>query len=369
MTVPTADATNPLRSNFRNQPFWNPTLIKPGEHGVKVHRMDLNECPHPPSPSVIQAIGQAAAGLNRYPDGTCPSLTERLSHDLKVPVEHICYGSGSTQLLTSIAQICVGPGQQLVAPSLIWRRFAGVFDVVDADLRVVENDADGAIDIDQMIASVGNDTRLMVVLTPNNPTGLMLTRDELVRLRDEVPENVLLFIDEAYFEFARYEGGPDAVEVMKARRGPWVVTRTFSKAYALAGLRLGYAICSSHEMANALRLVTSTFNLVGVAEAAALAALDDPDYTQMILETNARERARLVEGLEGMGLEVMPSVTNFIGVDVGQPSGPIVAALRERRVRVATFGYEASGNYIRISTGFAEDTDACLAALQEVLAA
>ena len=263
----------------------------------------------------------------------------------------------------------MGPGQQLLSPELIWRRFAGVFDVVDADHISVPNKPDGAIDVDALLSGVGNDTRLMVVLTPNNPTGIMLSSEELQRLAVETPDNVLLFVDEAYFEFAVHAGGPDALEVLRARRGPWVVTRTFSKAYALAGLRLGYALCSSEEMANALRLITSTFNLVGVAEAAVLAALDDPDYTRKILDANATERTRIMKGLTEMGLEPMNSVTNFIGVDVGKPAGAVVQAMRERGVRIATFGYASAGTCIRVSTGFPEDTDAFLRILPDVLAA
>ena len=147
-----------------------------------------------------------------------------------------------------------------------------------------------------------------------------------------------------------------------------MVTRTFSKAYALAGLRLGYAICSSEEIANALRLVTSTFNVTGVAEAAVLAALDDVDYTQLILSTNAIERDRIAQGLRQLGFSPMPSVTNFIGVDVGKPAAAVVQAMRQRRVRVATFGYASAGTCIRVSTGTAEDTDAFLATLPEALA-
>ncbi len=362
-------SANPLRPNFRAQPFWNPTHIPAHEVGQPIARMDLNECPFPPSPKVIAAITAAASGLNRYPDGTCPALTEVLSKRLDIPAEQLCYGGGSTQLLTSIAEISVAPGDELLSPELIWRRFSGVFNVVAANHVSVPNRPDGGIDIEPLLAAISKNTRLLVVLTPNNPTGMMLSQAELVRLAEQTPDNVLLFIDEAYFEFAAHAGGADAVEILKNRKGPWVVTRTFSKAYALAGLRLGYAVCSSEEIANALRLVTSTFNLTGVAEAAVLAALDDTDYTNMILSTNAVERERISRGLQQQGFSPMPSVTNFVGVDVGKPAGRVVAEMRERGVRIATFGFESAGSCIRVSTGTAEDTDAFLAALPQAIAA
>jgi histidinol-phosphate aminotransferase len=359
---------NPLRPNFRAQPFWNPTHIPAHEVGQRIARMDLNECPHPPSPSVIAAIANAASSLNRYPDGTCPELTQVLSSRLDVPAEQLCYGGGSTQLLTSIAEISVAPGEELLSPELIWRRFTGVFGVVAAKHVSVPNRADGAIDIDPLLAAVSANTRLMVVLTPNNPTGMMLSEEELIRLAEQTPDHVLLFVDEAYYEFAQHAGGADAVNILKRyRKGPWVVTRTFSKAYALAGLRLGYAICSTQEMANALRLVTSTFNLTGVAEAAVLAALEDTYYTDMILSSNAVERERITQGLQALGFSPMPSVTNFVGVDVGKPAVKVVAAMRERGVRIATFGFESADTCIRASTGSSDDTDMFLRALPEAL--
>jgi histidinol-phosphate aminotransferase len=356
-----------LRGNFRSLPFFNPTTILEHEVGQRVHRMDLNECPYPPSPKVIAAIAEAAVGLNRYPDGTCPLLAERLSERLAVPAANICWGAGSTQLLTTIAQVSVGEGEQIVAPGLIWRRFAGVFQSVAAEVIEVGNFDDGAIDVEGLISAIGNQTRLVIVLTPNNPTGMMLDRRSIERVVSGTPDNVLLFIDEAYHEFAIHAGGADALELVRNRKGPWVVTRTFSKAYALAGLRLGYAICSSEELANAIRLATSTFNVTAVSEAAALAALDDPDHTQMILDDNARERDRLVEGMRDLGLAPLPSVTNFIAVDVGLPANAVVARMRERAIRIATLGYESRGTFIRVSTGLAEDTDAFLEALAQIL--
>lgn len=360
---------NPLLANFRERPFWNPTHIAPDEVGRPILRMDLNECPYPPSQRVLAAIADAAHNLNLYPDGTCPRLTAELASRTGVGATQICYGGGSTQLLSGIADITVAPGDQLLAPELIWRRFAGIFQAVNADLVAVPNHADGSIDVDGMLAAMGNNTRLMLVLTPNNPTGMMLDEPTLERIARETPASTLLFVDEAYYEFAVHAGGPDAVAVLQSsRRGAWVVTRTFSKAYALAGLRLGYALCSSEEIANALRLVTSAFNVNGVAEAAALAALEDTAYTRMILEHTARERERMVDGLRALGFTPMPSVTNFVGVDVGRNAGAVTKAMRERGVRIATFGYGAAGTCVRVSTGLPADTEVFLETLTEVLA-
>ena len=128
-----------LRENYRSIGFWNPTKIYPHEFGKLIHRMDLNECPHPPSPKVLEAIQLAASDLNRYPDGTCPQLTPRLAITNDVPEESICFGAGSTQLLTAIAEISVGPGENIVSPEIVWRRFQGVYQVVAADVTSVPN--------------------------------------------------------------------------------------------------------------------------------------------------------------------------------------------------------------------------------------
>jgi histidinol-phosphate aminotransferase len=356
-----------LRSNFQNVPFWNPTKILDHEIGKSVHRMDLNECPYPPSPRVIEAIKNSANILNRYPDGTCPELTPMIAKDLGIPEETITWGGGSTQLLTSIAEISVAPGQNLVTPELVWKRFQGIYKIIDADVTSVPNREDGAIDVKAMTNAISNNTRLLICVTPNNPTGLMLTEKEIRYISDNTPDNVLLFMDEAYHEFAVHAGGPDALEILKDRKGPWVVTRTFSKAYALAGLRLGYAICSSLEIVNAIRLVASTFSLNGLAEAAAIAARNDAEYTKFILDKNAEERARVIKGLQDMGYEPMASVTNFVSCDIKRSGTDVVKAMRERSVRISTIGGGAFENYIRLSMGTPEDTDAFLRNLREVL--
>lgn len=353
---------------MQNTPFWNPTKIFDHEKEKHIHRMDLNECPYPPSAKVIEVMRNAAENLNRYPDGTCPDLTPMISARTGVPENHICWGGGSTQLLTSIAEISVSPGQNIVAPNLLWKRFKGVFKIVDAQVSSVPNNADGSIDAKALVAAVGKDTRLMVCVTPNNPTGMMLNEQELRYISDNTREHVLLFIDEAYFEFAVHAGGPDAVKILKDRKGPWVITRTFSKAYALAGIRLGYALCSSEETVNAIRLVSSTFNLNGFAEPAAVAALNDPDYTRFILDANATERTRIMDGIRDIGFEPMNSVTNFVSVNVGRPGTEVVKAMRERGIRIATVGEGDFTNFIRVTMGTAEDTAVFLTTLRDVLA-
>lgn len=357
-----------IRPNLQNLPFWNPTQILASERTGKIHRMDLNECPYPPSPKVVEVIRNMADRVNRYPDGGLPRLSERMTADLDIPYSHLCWGMGSSELLANAIRIAVAPGDGVVTPGPIWRRFSGVYRAVAADLTEIPNQSDGGIDVEGLLSGIGNNTRIVVCVSPNNPSGLTLSPQELERLADEIPENVLFYLDEAYHEFAVHAGGPDGLDILKHRKGPWVITRTFSKAYALAGLRLGYAISSEEAIANALRGVTGTFNISHFAEDAAMAALDDPDYRKMLLDNNAIERQRIIDGLAALGIKALPSVTNFVSAPIGRPAAPVVNALRDQGIRIggwADAGYE---NFIRVSMGLPEDTDVFLEVFAEIMA-
>ena len=357
-----------IRSNLRGIPGWNPTAALASERTGKVHRLDLNECPYPPAPMVVAAMREVAGRVNRYGDGGNPRLSAEIAARTGVSDSHIRWGAGSVELLAAAIRIAVAPGDQVVAPTPLWRRFESVFRIVDADVARVANRPGGGIDAERLVAAVGNNTRILVCVTPNNPTGLMLSADELTHIVEGTPDNVLLYVDEAYHEFAVHAGGPDALPIVAKRAGPWLITRTFSKAYALAGVRIGYALCSSAAIADALRAVTSTFNVCCFGEAAALAALDEPDYTRFLLEKNAEERTRLIDGLWALGLEPLPSVTNFVSVALSIPADQAAQAMATRGIRIATWGAAGYENYIRVSVGLPDDTDAFLQALGEILA-
>ena len=358
-----------IRANLRDMAAWNPTATLPSERTGRIHRMDLNECPYPPSPSVVAAMRDFADKVNRYPDGGLPQLTSRISGRAGVPAARIAWGTGSTELLSNAVRIAVAPGERLVAPSPLWRRFEGVFQIVDADVRHVANRPDGGLDVKALIEAVDETTKMLVCVTPNNPTGMALDAEQIAEIVERTPDHVVLYIDEAYHEFAVHAGGADALPIITRRNGPWLITRTFSKAYALAGARLGYALCSDDAIANALKAVTSTFNVSAFCEVAALAALDDPAYTQFILDRNAEQRALLTDGMRALQLAPLPSVTNFVSVRLPRDGAEVAAAMRERGIRIATWGEPGFEDFIRVSIGLPEDTEALLAALREILSA
>ena len=335
------------------------------------YRMNLNECPYPPSPKVAEAVAAAAASVNRYPDAAYTDLIDLMSVDLDVPREHIFFASGTDVLLQALGEMVVDEETSVIVPDPSFVRYSMAAKVRGGEVIPVPVAQDGRNDVDAMIAAVRDNTRLMYVATPNNPTGQMLSAAEVERICRQTPDHVLLALDEAYFEFARYVGGPDCLEIVRETRkdAPWALLRTFSKAYGLAGARIGYVISGSDEVSDAFNKVRTSFNLNAFSQAAALAAYKDRDYCNELIAKMSAERDRLVVAVQDMGLETMPSVGNFFIINMPGPGPLMVDALWKRgimigAIRTPTPGFE---NCIRITVGTPEDGDALLAALRDEL--
>ncbi len=331
------------------------------------HLLHLNECPYPPSEKVLAAIVKAASTVNRYPEPRGMELARRISARVGVAVDRIVFGTGSDELLHFACALCLAPGDSAVMPTPSFPRYRVSTALMGAEPILVKLDGRGANDVDALLAAIRPNTRIVFVCTPNNPSGAYLSAADLDRLIAGVPDHVLLAVDEAYHEFGKIDGAPDVLAALTARRGPWMVFRTFSKAYALAGLRVGYCLTSAPELAANMRKLSTTFNVTNLAFDAAIAAFDDPDYTTRILENCVRERGRIAEGLIALGYEPMPSAGNFISFDCGRKVDPIIDAMRARGVLIREWrdpGYETR---LRISIGDAASTDAVLACLTEVL--
>ncbi len=371
-TIAATDAS-PIRPHVRDlPPFQGPPVeqdLRAAGFEGHVRRMHLNECPYPPSPKVVAAIQEAATGVNRYPDSQWREVTTRLAARTGHPQDLIVMGNGSDQILQALAEITLDDSRSAVVPDPSFGRYTLAARIHGAQVIPVPTMPDGRNDVEAMLAAVRPDTRLLYACTPNNPTGAMLSEAEVRRLADGVPDHCLLALDEAYFEFARRAGGPDGLATIRHREGPWVVLRTFSKSYGMAGLRVGYVLCGSTEIADSLNKVRQTFHVNAIAQAAAVAALDDQAYGDWLVDTLSAERDRLAGGLAELGLEIMPSVGNFVIARLARPAPPVIKALADRGImiggiRTPTPGFE---NHIRITVGLPEDTDAALAALREAL--
>jgi histidinol-phosphate aminotransferase len=349
---------------FHARPVGAGATLPPG---ATLRRLNLNESAFPPSPRVVEAVGNAASQVNRYPDPCCRALAAAIGARTGIGAERIAFGNGSDEMLMLLAQIVLEPGTSAVLPTPSFPRYMTATVFAGAAPVAVPVEAGGANDIQAMLKAIRPDTRVFVCATPNNPTGAMLDAARLARLAKEVPSEVLLLVDEAYFEFARHAGGPDSLDAMRARRGRWAVVRTLSKAYGLAGMRVGYALLSDAGLAEALNRVRGMFNVNMLAQVAALAALGDEAHTRKLLDDCATERRRLSDGFRRLGCPPLPSVANFVSAELPMPAADAVKALQQRGILVGAVGPAPFDRHIRVTVGTAEDTDAVLRAIEEML--
>jgi len=311
----------------------------------------------PPLPSVLAAIADAAAAGNRYPDLAVTGLTNRLAQARDVAPERISVGCGSVSLCQQLVNItCREPADEVV---YAWRSFEAypiVTQIAGATARTVPLDVDFRHHVDAMIAAVTRATRLVFVCSPNNPTGTVVRRAELVRLLDAVGPDVLVALDEAYHEYVRDPDAVDGMDLLDSYPN-LVVLRTFSKAYRLAALRVGYSI-STPEVATALRKVCSPFSVSTLAQAAAIAALDAEEELLRSVADVVQERVRVRDGLLAAGFTVPPTESNFVWVSLGERTAAFAAHCLEQKVIVRPFHPDGC----RVTVALPEENDALLAA-------
>lgn len=333
----------------------------------EVVKLASNEGPFPPTPAAQKAIADAAAGLRLYPDPGCWALRDALERRTLVPVENILPGNGVDSLIKLLCLACVDPGDQVVMgwPSFIsWRQ--GTL-MMGGTPVLVPLTAGGTYDLDAVLAAIGPRTKLVVIVSPNNPTGGAVRADDLTGFLERVPGHVQVVLDEAYFEYLP-AGSHDGAELIRDGR-PLAVTRTFSKVFGLAGLRVGY-LMAHRDVLTALGRVRNVFDVSTVAQAAAIATLKDADaHLPKRLELNAAERDRLAAGLRGLGLSPLPSDGNFLFVDLG--AAERANACFERLIADGVIVRPARGfgapTAVRVTVGWPAENDRFLAALADVL--
>jgi histidinol-phosphate aminotransferase len=325
-------------------------------------RLHLNEPSFPPAPRVLEVLRRAEHMLGRYPDGAGTALRAALAARLGVGEERIVLGAGSDELIALSAAAFLAPGAHCVVPTPSFPRYRTCALLQGAVLTEVPVDVGGALDVDAM-ATAARGATLVFAASPNNPTGAMLAACELQRFVTRIDGQALLVLDEAYFEFGRAAGGPDGLQLLGERRGPWMVLRTFSKAYALAGLRVGYAVVSDPALAEALNRSRSLFNVSALAQAAALAALEDERYAIEQVGRTVASRERLRGQLEALGFTCLPSAANFLTVALPLPAGDAIAQLAAEGILVASVGPAPFDRHIRITVGSEADHARLLEAL------
>jgi len=353
-----------LRAAIRRHPAWREWGEGAGGPGRHLH---LNESPYPPPPAVINAICAEASLVNRYPPPNPERLAQKLGSRVGVPASRIVLGAGSDELIYLSALLVLEPGREALVPQPAFPRYTHASRVMGAVARPVPLHPGGYNDVRAALAGVRDGTRLIFLASPNNPTGTAIPAADLTHLARCAPPGVLLVVDEAYHDFSRFAGCPDILNALADCASPWVVIRSFSKSYMMAGLRLGYAVCASDDLAEMLGRVRPVFNVNRLAHAAALAALDEHEYLDARLEECARQRARLVSGLAALGVIPLPSAANFVAADIGRPAAPVVAALERDRILIASIECPGYEHFVRISVGSEPDVDFVLQALAGAL--
>ena len=344
-----------LRAELAQVPSYRAGL--PAPDGA--YKISSNENPYPPLPSVTAALEQATTQLNRYPDFAATDLVAALAARFAVPTSHIAVGTGSVGVAQQIVQSTAGPGDEVL---FAWRSFEAypiITAVNGATAVTVPVDADDRHDLQAMLAAVTDRTRLVFVCNPNNPTGTTVRRAELEAFLDAVPKDLLVVIDEAYCEFIRDKQVPDGIELYRDRPGVCVL-RTFSKAYGLAGLRVGFAI--AHDpVADALRKTAVPFGVSTIAQVAAIASLAAEDELTARVELIVTERDRLSTALADQGWRIPVSEANFVWLRLGERTTAFAHACSEAGVVVRSFGAGEPLGGVRVTVGEPEATDRFLA--------
>ncbi len=335
------------------------------EYGISnAIKLASNENPLGPSPLALAAAGAALSDLARYPDGGGFTLRNALSLRLGVAREAITLGNGSNDVLELIARAFVTPEDEVLYSEYAFAVYPLVTQAIGARGVTIPAQAFGH-DLAAMAAAVTSRTRLVFIANPNNPTGTWLTRSALEDFVRAMPAHVIVVIDEAYHEYVTDPEVPNALEWLD-RYDHLIVTRTFSKAYGLAGLRVGYAV-SHPALADFLQRVRQPFNVNSIALAAATAALEDENHLIKTRTLNREGMATLTAGIAAIGLDYIPSMGNFVTVDVGRPAGPVYEALLHQGVIVRPLGNYGLPNHLRVTLGNPTEIARFLAALERVL--
>jgi histidinol-phosphate aminotransferase len=336
------------------------------EYGItEVIKLASNENPLGPSPKAVAAVQEAAGGIHIYPDPVCRELTAKLAERMEVSEESILVGRGSDELIHMLGLAFVNPGEEIIYsefPFALYPMTAHISNAVPVEImgKGFDHDLDGMLD------AITERTKLIIIGNPCNPTGTIVRQQQVEAFMARVPDHVIVLFDEAYYEYADDPEYPRCLDYVRAGRNA-VVMRTFSKIYGLAGLRVGYCAAGGC-VAEGLKLVRPPFNVATVAQAAAIAALDDEDHVRATQEQARESRSYLYQEFESLGLLCVPTQANFVLVDTKQDCRKVADGLMKRGLTVRTGDIWGLDTMIRVSYGTMDQNRKFIAALREALA-
>lgn len=327
-------------------------------------KLASNENPLGPSPMALDAIRDALGGLNRYPDGSCYSLVRKLSDRLGISSDTIVLGNGSDDIIGMLTRALLRPGDEAVMaqPSFamydIMTRLSGAKPVYVPLARM-------SVDLDAMAAAVTSRTRLVFLTNPNNPTGSIFSEDAFISFLGSISSDIVVVVDEAYIEFVRDPACAHAITFAAGER-PVVVLRTFSKAFGLAGIRIGYGVMPA-ELALLLNRVRQPFNVNSLAQAAAMAAMDDDGFLNRTLEVVHNGLEYLYEELDRMGIAYVPTQANFLLVAVRRDADEVFEEFLRRGVIVRSMSSYGYPSHIRVTVGLPEENARFISVLKDIM--
>lgn len=350
----------PKESILRIQPYKAGKSSASGAQ--RIIKLSSNENPLGASPKAIEAYKQAADQLYRYPDSSHTELKEAIASVYNLPAGQIICGAGSDELIGLIIQAYTSPGDEVLYPEHSFLMYK-IYSLAHGAVPKTAPEKDYRTDVDALIKAVTDKTKIVFIANPNNPTGSYITKDELHHLRKELPDHILLVIDNAYTEYVENEDYSTGEELVGESCNT-VMLRTFSKIYGLPALRLGWGYCPT-EVIDILNRVRGPFNVNSPAIAAGIAAVKDVSYTSYIRDYNNRELKRVSEALS-QHYTVYPSIGNFVMVGFGEPARATAANhyLTERGIIVREIAAYGLAECLRISIGTEEENNAVIEALE-----
>lgn len=334
-----------------------------GLPAASIIKVASNENPFGPSPRAVAALQQAIAGVNLYPDGNAFYLKQKLAAKLGVEPAHLALGNGSNEIIEFVGHALLGPDTNIVVSQYCFAIYPIVARLFGAEVVTVPAKNFGH-DLPAMLRAITPQTRAVFVANPNNPTGTLAPREELIQFVNEVPDDVLLVMDEAYLEFLDDPVNLVPLVRLGARKN-LILMRTFSKIYGLAGLRLGYGIGNA-EFITALEKIRQPFNVNLLAQTAAFAALDDEEHVRRTRQNNFAGLEFFAHALRKLNVEYVPSFANFLLVRVGEGQ-KIFEAMQRRGVITRPMGGYQLPEWIRISIGTPAENERCLQSLKAAL--
>jgi len=350
-------------------PLPAPSLPAPLTTKSRLVVLDSNENPFGPSSRAVQAMQTALLSANSYPEDDCTQLKRKLAEHHSLPAEQVMVTAGSTGLIALLCQTLLAPGLNAVTSERSFIVYsmavhASGAQLVEAPMR------DDTIDLDAILAAINEHTRIVFIANPNNPTGTVLDVHALDQFMAEIPGHVVIVLDEAYYEFAAYFAEHRKAEYSKSLEylrqvENVVVLRTFSKAHGLAGLRIGYGLGPAELLAYCARM-RNTFSVSSIAQAAAIAALDDARHIHRAVSNNAAQAQIMGVALSEMGFRVIPTWANFLCCDLGRDATAVAESLRTEGVSVRPLRAWGAPSCIRVSIGVPEQNETFLAAMRKI---